>query len=96
MHHALHIIKAQNKVLGKVMFSEVCVSHSVHGSGVGGLCMMLLSVWLPGPIFLLGAVSVPGPRFLPGGLCLGGFYRPPPESEKQAVRILLEWFLVYI
>ena len=32
------------------VFSEVCVSHSVHGEG--GLCMMSLPAWLPDPMFL--------------------------------------------
>ena len=45
----------------------------------GGLCMMSLSVWLPGPIFRSGGLSLwSGPMFLPdgslsiGGLCLWG------------------------
>ena len=61
------------------MFSEACVSHSVHRRG--GLChflsgpMLLLGVSVPGPMLLLG-VSVPGPMLLlgvslfRGGLCL--------------------------
>ena len=54
------------------MFTGVCLS-------TGGLRMMSLPVWLPGPMFLTGSL-----------------YRqiPPPKSEKQAVRILLEYFLV--
>ena len=32
----------------------------------GGVCVMSLPDWLPGPIY------VPGPVFLLGGLCLGG------------------------
>ena len=42
-----------NEVWGKVMFLHLFVSHSVHG---GGLCMMSLPVWLPGPMFLLGGL----------------------------------------
>ena len=38
------------------MFLHLSVSHSVHGWR-GGLCMMSLPVWLPGPMFLQG-VSV--------------------------------------
>ena len=50
--------------------------------------MMSFPVWLPGSMFL------------PGGLCPGrlpvweGLYRETPESEKRAVLILLECFLV--
>ena len=54
---------------------------------------MLLPVWLPGPMFLLGG-SVPGLIFLPGGLCPGGLCKETPptsKSEKQAIQILLEW-----
>ena len=47
-------LRPSNEVWGKVMFLHVC--HSVLG--IGGLCMMSLPIWLPGP------------RFLPGGLCL--------------------------
>ena len=66
------------------MFSEACVSHSVHK---GGLCMMSLPVWLSGPMFLLG-VSVPGPMFLLGisvqGVFVweGGLCRETPRMRK--------------
>ena len=45
--------------------SRICLGVSV-----------LLSIWLPGPMFLLVGISVSGPLFLPGvsvqgGLCLG-------------------------
>ena len=53
-----------NEVWGKVIFSQACVSHSVHR---GGLFMMSLPVCLPGPMFLLG-VYVSGPIFLLGCL----------------------------
>ena len=47
-----------NEVWGKVIFLQVCVSHSVHRRGwVGGhLCMMSPPVWLPGPMFLLPGI----------------------------------------
>ena len=82
------------------VFTLVC--HSVHGD----LCMMPLPVWLSGPMFLL-VRPLSLAIFLPGGmegLCPGGvptetspgqIISPlPTESEKQAVRILLESFLV--
>ena len=47
-----------NEAWVKAMLLHLSVSHSVHGGG--GLCMMSLPVWLPGPMFL------------PGGLCPGG------------------------
>ena len=67
--------------------------------------MMSLPVWLPVPMFLRGdlcpggisvwGVSVrgglsPGRVSVQGGLCR----EIPPESERRAVRILLECFLV--
>ena len=55
--------------------------------------MMSFPVWLPGPMFLSGGLCPGGfcPRGLhPGGLCLGDLCREIPESEKSAVRILLE------
>ena len=70
------------EVWGKVMFLHVSVNHSERG---GGLCMMSLPVWLPGPMFLWE------------GGCLQreeGCAQSPPEPEKRAVRILLEYFLV--
>ena len=66
-----------NEVLGKVMFIHMFVILSIEGGGVGGLCMMSLSVWLPGPMFLpgqyLSLVHVPSEGLCPGGLCPGGF-----------------------
>ena len=58
-------------------------------------------------MFLLGGVCVPGPMILPGGLCLGtsvqgslsrgiSVGRPPPESEKWTLCMLLECCLVLI
>ena len=49
----------------------------------GGLCMMSLPVWLPGPMFLLGEVSVPGTMFLLRavsvlGVSVKGTDHPPP------------------
>ena len=54
------------------------VSHSVHG---GGLCMMPLSVWPPGCMFLLG-ISVFGPMFLPGG----GLPDRDPSGQRPPLR----------
>ena len=52
------------------VFRSVCQSFCPQG-GWGVLCMMSLTVWLPGPMFLLGGLypwsHVPG-----GGLCPGG------------------------
>ena len=57
------MITARKRSLGQGnVFTRVC--HSVHG-GEGGLCMMSLPVWLPGPMFLPG-VSVSGPMFFRG------------------------------
>ena len=58
--------------------------------------MMSLPVWLPSPMFLWGGggFSVPGPMSLGEGVCPGVSLGKPPESEKRAVRILLECFLV--
>ena len=71
--------------------------------------MMSLSVWLPGPVFLLGGspewvsvqgVSVQGDS-LSRGLCPGKSLSggslcqgDPPYCEERAVCILLESFLV--
>ena len=66
-HDSLWSLPPANEVWGKVIFS---------GWGSGGLCMMSLLVWLPGPLFLLGGVcprgSLPGPMFLPWGSLSGG------------------------
>ena len=53
----------------------------------GDLCMISLPVWLPDPMCLPGRV---------GGLCPGFSVGRTPESEKRAVHILLECFLVMI
>ena len=55
------LLPPANEFWGKVMFLHMSVN------GEGGLCMMSLSVRLPGPMFLLG-FSVSGPIFLRGGL----------------------------
>ena len=69
--------------------------------------MMSLVVWLPGFMFIRG-ISVNGPMFLIGVSIQGGSLSKgvsvqegvsfqgglPPESEKQAACILLEYFLV--
>ena len=63
--------------------------------------MMSLPVLLPGPMFLLGGLcpwshvpSRSGVSVQEGSLSRGvSEGRPPPESEKRAVSILLECFL---
>ena len=60
-----------NEVWGKVMFLYMSVILSTGG---GGLSMMSLPVWLPGPMLLLG-VSVPGPMFLLASLSKGSLSR---------------------
>ena len=68
--------------------------------------MILLLVWLPGRMYLLGKgggdLCVPGRMCLlgrggspRGGLCPGGLCQgDPPYGEEWAVRILLECYLV--
>ena len=50
------------------IFTGVC--HSLCPQR-GGLCMMSLPVWLPGPMFHLGGLCLV-PCAFQGGLCLGG------------------------
>ena len=80
-----------NEVWGKVMFSHLSISHSVHGLGVSVWCHFLSGCLVP---CSFGGVSVPGPMSLGEGVCPGVSLGKPPESEKWAVRILLECFLV--
>ena len=54
-----------NDVSDKVML-YTCLSFCPQG----GLCVNLLPVWLPGPVFHL-VVSVPSPVFLLGDFCPG-------------------------
>ena len=67
--------------------------------------MMSLSIWLPGPMLLLGKGGslclVPcsflgGGVSVQGGLCQGDPHQTetPPFSEERVVRILLECFLL--
>ena len=56
-----YLLPLPNEVWGKVMFLHMSVIPSTMG---GGLCMMSLPVWLPGPMFLLAGVSVSCPMFL--------------------------------
>ena len=49
------IFTARKRSLGQGnVFTRMC--HSVHGGG--GLCMMSLPVWLPGPMFFLEGLSL--------------------------------------
>ena len=87
-----------NEVWGKVIFSATCVL--LFGGG-GGLCMMSLHVWLPGPMFLPGEGALCAWSHVPwmgGGLCPGGslsgrllWTETPPYGEGRVVRILLEY-----
>ena len=60
------------------MFLHLSVSHSVQG----GLFMMSLPVWLPGPMFLQKGLC-PWSKFLPGGLCPGVSVGRPPQNHKS-------------
>ena len=81
--------RPQTKFEARYCFQK-CVSVILF-TGDGGLCMMLLPVWLPGPMFLLGGlypwshvpsrvVSVMGGHFPEGGFSVRGGVsvgRPP-------------------
>ena len=73
------------------MLSQASVSHSVHKD------LYMMSLLPGGSAYRRSAYRGGGlpPGGLPteGGLSPGGLGRPP-ESEKRAVRILLEYFLV--
>ena len=73
------LLQPANEVWGKVMFSEACVSHSVHR---WNLCIMSLPVWLPLLESSLSLVPFTSVGVSLGILCPGGFCRDPPESEK--------------
>ena len=88
------LLPPANEFWGKVMFLHMSVN------GEGGLCMMSLSVRLPGPMFLLG-FSVSGPIFIRGGSVKEvvsaqgrGISVQEKSGEKRAVRTLLECILV--
>ena len=74
-----------------MFFTPVCQPFCTRDDG---LCMMLLPVWLPGPMFLLRegglllwshvpsrGVSVSGPMFLLGGLSPGGLADRHPLNK---------------
>ena len=98
-------LPSANQVWRKAMFLLACV---ILFTGVAGLCMMSLPVWLPGPMFLLGSLclwshvpsrwdSVSGPMFLPGQKPPPHRDLPPPTHGKErAVRILLKCILVVL
>ena len=76
------------------IFTGVCQSFCSQG----GLCMMSLPVWLPGPMFLPGrGICVSGPMFLGDGVSVqeGGLYpgegvcqRDPPDRDTHP---LVRW-----
>ena len=75
------------QVSGNV-FTHIC--HSVRGGG-GGLIMMSLPVWLPGPMFLLGGLyrcsCVPFGGLCPrGSLSRGSLSRGASLSRGVSVR----------
>ena len=79
-------ITARKRSLGQAnLFTPICQSFC---SGGGGLCMMSLPVWLPGPMVPSRGISVPGPMFLSGvsvnslsrGVSVG---RHPPPNQKS-------------
>ena len=49
--HVLHVYCPQNSSCRKVMFSQACVSHSVHG---GRVSLVSGSFLVPGPMSFLG------------------------------------------
>ena len=77
------LVTACNGSCGKVMFSRVCISHSVQKGG-GGLLGISGMKSLPG-----GGRGVPTPHLLTPS---GGHIR---SVGKRVVRILLECFLVF-
>ena len=84
------------------MFSEAYISVILSTKGGVGLCILSLLVWLPGPMFLCGGLCpwthVPCRGISVQTGSLSGLYSgdlcPEWNSEKQAVYILLECFLV--
>ena len=93
------LLPPAKEVRGEVMFLQVSVCSQ------GGLWIMSLPVWLPGPLFLLGGLCtwshVPSRRVcLQKGVCLQESLPPgamgrllPREPEKREVCNLLECFL---
>ena len=59
------LFTARKQNLGQFNVTSVCLS-------TGGVCMMSLPIWLPGPMFLLEGLSPWSHVRSSGGLCLGG------------------------
>ena len=68
----LQLLLPGNEVGGNVIFSQACVSHSVHGRWVGGGSLYDVTSCLAAWSHVPSRVSVSGSMFLPGGLCPGG------------------------
>ena len=103
------LLPPEKEVWGKVIFSEASVilftgggGLPTGGSSLGGGCIQGRDLHLGGGV-CLWRVYIQGIRglHLGEGVCLqgvhiqGGLGNPRPESEKRAVRILLECFLVF-
>ena len=88
----------RNEVLVKVIFSQACVSHSVHGvRGSSYDVTSCLGAWSHVPSGKGGLCLVPCSFWgvsVQGSLCQGDPPKERPHQECWAVRILLECFLV--
>ena len=88
-HHYLFTARKRSLGQGNV-FTGVCLS-------TGGLCMMSLPVWLPSLMFLAGGVFVQMGFSVQGVTVQGVSLRGTlPYGGEQALRILLECFLVVL
>ena len=95
------LLQPANEVWGKVMFSQVCVSHSVHKEeGVSVWCHFLSGCPVPCSFWWSGQrPPPPGQRPLLDGDPPPPWQRPfldrdPLYSKERAVHILLECILV--
>ena len=95
-YNIVAFLLSANEVWGKVMFLHLSDCPWSHVPSEGGV-----SVWVGGSLSgvvdlcLLGrSLSIGRGGKCPWGISVGRL-PPPPQSEKQAVRILLECFLVY-
>ena len=62
-HHASRVVTARQRSCGKIMFSVVCVRHSVHGGG-GGLCTGPQPSRTSSNLFNLDLTVQPTPTYL--------------------------------